>query len=128
MKKSKFSEDGMGASSSVMRKDGGLRSPEDVAMVAVIGLDLAKRVFRPHFVDPETGEITKVKLTRSDMIPFFANRQPAVVAMQACGSSYHRERRLRDLGQEVRLIATKFVTPFVKGNKNDAANARAIRE
>ena len=97
-------------------------------MVAVIGLDLAKRVFQLHSVDPETGEITKYRLRRSDMIPFFANRPPAVVAMEACGSSHHWARQLRDLGHEVRLIATKFVKPFVKGNKNDAADARAIWE
>ena len=48
--------------------------------------------------------------------------------MEACGSSHHWARQLRALGHEVRLIATKFVKPFVKGNKNDAADARAIWE
>ncbi|MDZ4290904.1 MAG: IS110 family transposase [Hydrogenophaga sp.] len=97
-------------------------------MLAVIGLDIAKRYFQLHSVDPETGEITKLKLKRAEMVPFFSNRQPSVVAMEACGSSHHWARQLRALGHEVRLIATKFVKPFVKGNKNDAADARAIWE
>jgi transposase len=100
----------------------------ETAMLAVIGLDIAKRFFQLHSVDPETGEITKLKLKRAEMLPFFANRQRSVVAIEACGSSHHWARQLRSLGHEVRLIATKFVKPFVKGNKNDAADARAIWE
>lgn len=97
-------------------------------MLAVIGLDIAKRIFQLHSVDPETGEITRLKLGRSELIPFFANRAASIVAMEACGSSHHWARQLRQLGHEVRLIAAKFVTPFVKGNKSDAADARAIWE
>ncbi len=41
-------------------------------MLAVIGLDIAKRFFQLHSVDPSTGEITRLKLTRSEMMPFFA--------------------------------------------------------
>ena len=82
-------------------------------MLAVIGLDIAKRVFQLHSVDPETGEITRLKLKRAEMLPFFASRQPAIVAMEACGSSHHWARQLGRLGHEVRLLATKFVKPFV---------------
>jgi len=97
-------------------------------MLAVIGLDIAKQFFQLHSVDPETGEITRLKLRRAEMMPFFATRPRSIVAMEACGSSHHWGRQLRGLGHEVRLIATKFVTPFVKNNKNDAADARAIWE
>lgn len=97
-------------------------------MLPVIGLDIAKRVFQLHTVDSDTGEITKLKLKRSEIVPFFSNRSVSVVAMEACGSSHHWARQLRSFGHEVRLIATKFVKPFVKGNKNDAADARAIWE
>ena len=97
-------------------------------MLALIGLDIAKRFFQLHSVDASTGEISKLKLKRSEMVPFFANCGPAIVAMEACGSSHHWARQLRSLGHEVRLIATKFVRPFVKGNKNDSADARAIWE
>jgi transposase len=38
-------------------------------MLALIGLDIAKRVFQLHSVDPETGEITRLKLKRAEMLP-----------------------------------------------------------
>ena len=97
-------------------------------MLTVIGLDIAKRFFQLHSVDPETGEIMRLQLKRAEVMPFFANRPRSIVAMEACGSSHHWGRQLRDLGHEVRLIATKFVKPFVKNNKSDAADARAIWE
>jgi len=97
-------------------------------MLAVIGLDIAKRFFQLHSVGPETWEITKLKLKRAEMVPFFSNRQRCVVAMEECGSSHHWASQLHAPGHEVRFIATKFVKPFVKGNKNDVADARAIWE
>jgi len=97
-------------------------------MLATFGLDIAKRVFQLHTVDLDTGEIRRLKLRRSEMVPFFANHPPCVVAMEACGSSHHWARQLGSLGHEVRLIATKFVRPFVKNNKTDAADAQAIWE
>lgn len=94
----------------------------------VIGLDIAKRVFQLHSVDPSTGEIQKARLQRADLLPYFATLSPSVVAMEACGSSNHWARRFTAMGHEVRLIATKFVRPFVKTNKTDAADAAAIWE
>ena len=97
-------------------------------MLSTIGVDIAKSVFQLHAVDLETGEIRRLKLRRSDVLPFFANRPPSVVAMEACSSSHHWARQLRSFGHEVRLIATKFVRPFVKNNKTDAHDAQAIWE
>lgn len=48
--------------------------------------------------------------------------------MEACGSAHHWARELSKLGHEVRLIAPQLVKPFVKTNKNDAADAEAICE
>ena len=59
---------------------------------------------------------------------FFAQREPAVVAMEACGSAHYWARKLAGYGHEVRLIAAQFVRPFVKSNKTDAADAQAIWE
>jgi transposase len=67
-------------------------------------------------------------LRREQVLPFFANREPAVVAMEACGSAHHWGRQLRTLGHEVKLIAAQLVRPFVQTNKTDAADARAIWE
>jgi transposase len=82
-------------------------------MPTVIGLDIAKRFFRLRSVDPETGEMQRSKLQRSELLEHFGNLAPSIVAMEACGSSQHWARRFTAMGHEVRLIATKFVRPFV---------------
>ena len=96
--------------------------------VTTYGLDVAKRVFQVHWVEPETGEVKRKRLARSEVSAFFARREPGVVAMEACGSAHHWGRLLQGLGQEVKLIAAQFVRPFVKTNKTDAADAEAIWE
>lgn len=96
--------------------------------VTTFGLDLAKRVFQLHWVDMETGEICRRQLKRGEVAEFFANRAPAVLAMEACGSAHYWARKLSAFGHEVKLIAAQFVRPFVKSNKTDAADAQAIWE
>jgi transposase len=48
--------------------------------------------------------------------------------MEACGGAHHWARELQKLGYKVKLIAPQFVKPYVKSNKNDAADAEAICE
>lgn len=92
------------------------------------GVDLAKRVFQIHWVDMETGEVGRQQVKRDQLRAFFANRAPAVIAMEACGSAHYWARQLASLGHEVRLISAHFVRPFVKRNKTDVADAHAIWE
>ena len=94
----------------------------------VIGVDLAKRVFQLHWIETETGEICRLQIKRNQLVEFFANRKPCVIAMEACGSAHYWGRKFTSLGHEVRLIAAQFVRPFVKSNKTDAADAQAIWE
>ncbi|MFL9896446.1 IS110 family RNA-guided transposase [Paraburkholderia sp. RL17-381-BIF-C] len=94
----------------------------------IIAIDLATRVFQIHFVDSDTGAIHNKALKRAQLLPFFANRPVSRVVMEACGSAHHWARQLARLGHDVRLIAAQFVRPFVKSNKNDAADAAAIWE
>jgi transposase len=94
----------------------------------VIGVDLAKHVFQLHWVEIETSEICRLQIKRNQVIDFFANRKPCVIAMEACGSAHYWGRKLKSLGHEVRLIAAQFVRPFVKSNKTDIADAQAIWE
>jgi transposase len=96
--------------------------------VTTFGLDLAKRVFQLHWVERETGEICRRQLKRHQVAEFFANREPALIAMEACGSAHYWARKLGAMGHEVKLIAAQFVRPFVKTNKTDAADAQAIWE
>jgi transposase len=48
--------------------------------------------------------------------------------MEACGSAHHWARKLQAMGHTVKLMAPQFVKPYVKSNKNDAADAEAICE
>ena len=55
-----------------------------------------------------------------------AEQSPAVIVMEACGSAHYWAREMIRLGHEVKLIAPRYVKPFVKRQKNDAADAEAI--
>lgn len=92
----------------------------------VIGVDIAKRVFQLHWVETDTGEMKSVQLKRERFLEHFANRAPCLVGMEACGGSQHWARELSKLGHEVKLLSARWVKPFVGGNKNDVADARAI--
>jgi transposase len=89
-------------------------------------LDIAKNVMRLHWVDGETGEIGRRKLARARLSEFFAQLQPGRVAMEACGSAHHWARELGALGHQVELLPARQVRAFVRSNKDDAADARAI--
>ena len=92
----------------------------------VVGVDIAKRVFQLHWVEPETGEIVALQLKREKFLEHFANRSSCLIGMEACGGSQHWARSLQKLGHEVKLLSGRMVKPFVGGNKNDAADARGI--
>src|SRR5271167_1968495 len=92
----------------------------------VVGVDIAKRVFQLHWVEPETGEIVAVQLKREKFLEHFVNRSKCLIGMEACGGSQHWARSLQKLGHEVKLLSARMVKPFVGGNKNDAADARGI--
>src|SRR2546422_359314 len=92
----------------------------------VVGVDIAKRVFQLHWVEPETGEIVVLQLKREKFLEHFANRAGCLIGMEACGGSQHWARTLQKLGHEVKLLSGRMVKPFVGGNKNDVADARGI--
>lgn len=88
--------------------------------------DIAKNVLQVHWVDSLTGEVCRKKLSRAKFSEFFASRQPARIAMEACGGAHHWGRTLGAMGHEIELLPAKQVRAFVRGNKDDAADARAI--
>jgi transposase len=94
--------------------------------LTAVGVDVAKRVFQLHWVEPETGEIVSRQIKRAGFLEHFANRAPGLVGMEACGGAQHWARRLIEMGHQVRLMPGKSVKAFVCGNKNDVADARAI--
>lgn len=96
------------------------------SQLPVIGMDIAKNVFQLHSVSDDTGEIERRKLRRNKVTEFFANRQPLVVAMEACGGAHHWARALQKLGHHVKLLPPKHVRAFVLRDKTDALDAQAI--
>jgi transposase len=92
----------------------------------MIGVDLAKTVFQIHAASM-TGELLfRKKIRRPQFLQFMASQPLALVVMEACGSAHHWARELTTVGHEVKLIAPQYVRPFVKRQKNDAADAEAI--
>ena len=96
--------------------------------LTTIGIDLAKNVFQVHGANEKGKAVLKKQLKRAQMLPFFANLTPCRIGMEACGSAHYWARKLQTLGHTVQLIAPQYVKPFVKRNKNDAADAEAICE
>ena len=92
----------------------------------MIGVDLAKSVFQVHGA-LRTGEVQfRKKLTRKQFPAFMARQAPSLVIFEACGSAHYWAREVEAFGHEVKLIAPQYVRPFVKRQKNDAADAEAI--
>lgn len=96
--------------------------------ISTVGLDLAKSVFQVHGADEAGRPVLRRRLRRSQLLGFFCGLDPCLVAMEACAGAHHFARELQDMGHEVRLIPPQYVRPFVKTNKNDAADAEAICE
>lgn len=96
--------------------------------ITLIGIDLAKNVFHLHAVDNNGRQIKVSKLSRFKLAEYLHRSEPVVIAMEACASSHYWGRLCISLGHEVRLISPQFVKPFVKSNKNDRNDARAICE
>lgn len=92
----------------------------------MIGVDLAKSVFQVHGASM-SGEVRfRRKLSRAGFAKFMVEQPPSVVVLEACGSAHYWARELAGLGHAVKLIAPVYVRPFVKRQKNDAADAEAI--
>jgi len=96
--------------------------------VSIIGLDLAKRVFQVHGARADGSVAFRQKLSRSQLRSFLSSQPRCVVAMEACATAHYWAREIGEIGHEVRLIPPAYVKPFVKRQKNDAADAEAIAE
>jgi transposase len=96
--------------------------------VAVLGIDLAKQSFQLHGVDKNGATVLKKKLARKDLCEFIARLPVCIIGIEACGGANHWVRVFQKFGHTVHMIAPQFVKPFVKSNKNDAADAEAICE
>jgi transposase len=96
--------------------------------ITTIGLDIAKSVFQVHGVDAEGKVLIRRQLKRRYVLAFFEKLPPCLVGIEACATSHHWSRELKALGHTVRLMPPAYVKPYVKRQKNDAADAEAICE
>ena len=91
-------------------------------------IDLAKNVFQVAITRGTGPAIEEHRLSRAQFERFFSNRSVDRVVMEACGSAHHFARRLASLGIEVILIPAQYVRAYVRRNKTDRADARALLE
>jgi transposase len=100
----------------------------DLCAVTRVGLDLGKHVFQIHAVDAAGELVDKRQVRRAKLLDYFAALPSCTVAMEACSSSHHWARQLEAMGHRALLIPPIYVKPFVRRQKNDAADAAAICE
>jgi transposase len=79
-------------------------------------------------VDAAGQVVIRRQLKRRYVLAFFQKLPPCLVGIEACASSHHWSRELMALGHTVRLMPPAYVKPYVKRQKNDAADAEAICE
>lgn len=96
--------------------------------INVLGIDIAKNVFQCCGLDSQGRIIAERRVNRSKLLATIEKLHPAKVVLEACGSANYWGRLLQARGYRVELIAPQHVKPYVKGNKNDACDARAIAE
>ena len=96
--------------------------------VTTIGFDIAKSIFQVHGINAEGQCVMRQQLRRSRVLGFFRKLSPCVVGIEACASAHHWSRELQALGHTVRLMPPAYVKPYLKRQKNDAADAEAICE
>ena len=96
--------------------------------ITTLGIDLAKSVFQFHGVDAAGAVVLQKKLRRGAVLAFLGKLPPCLIGMEACATSHYWAREIAALGHEVRLIPPAYVKPYVKRQKNDAADAEAICE
>jgi transposase len=96
--------------------------------IKVIGIDIAKRYFQVHAVDSAGNAVLKRKISREGFLGLLAKLPSSLVGLEAGSGAHHWAREITRLGHDVRLMPPQFVRPYVKTNKNDAADAEACCE
>jgi transposase len=93
-----------------------------------IAVDLAKSVFQIA-VSRHPGKVSEShRVTRGQFLAFFAERQPALVVLEACGTAHFWAREIQAFGHQVELLPPHAVRCYVQRNKTDRADAEALLE
>jgi transposase len=94
--------------------------------VTSLAIDLAKNSFQLHGTDTRGKIVLKRKISRAKLLEFVVGLKPCNIHMEACGTANYWGRKFRECGHKVKLINPRYVTPYVKRNKNDANDAAGI--
>ncbi len=104
------------------------KSITEFSSVTRVGLDLAKHVFQVHGVDVAGRVVFNKSVKRDKLLAFFSGLPKCLVGLEACGSAHHWARALIKLGHDARMMPPAYVKPYVRRQKNDAADAAAVCE
>ena len=96
--------------------------------ITAVGLDLAKNVFHLVGCNAHGKEVKRKMLKRGNLATYIANLPRCLIGMEACAGAHYWARRFEEFGHEVRLVPPQHVKAYVRGNKNDYNDARAIGE
>src|SRR5882672_5887159 len=105
-----------------------IRRSQIMRTITTIGLDIAKSVFQVRGVDADGDVVLRRQLKRRHVLSFFQKLPPCLIGIEACASSHYWSREPQALDHTVRLMPPAYVKPYVKRQKNDAADAEAICE
>ena len=101
---------------------------ESVAKSTTIAVDLAKNVFELAVSDRPGRVASRHRLSRAQLLRFFARRSAATVLLEACGSAHFWAREIEQLGHRVLLLPPQHVRRYRPRNKSDRADAKALLE
>jgi transposase len=110
------------------RRDIALAKEEQMTEVYILAIDLAKRSFQVCATAQGGAVLFNRMVSRAKLETVLREQVPCIVAMEACATSHFWGRFAQSLVHDVRLIPPIYVKPFVKRQKNDAADAAAIAE
>lgn len=95
---------------------------------AVIGLDLAKNSFSLVALAPQGREQWRKTVKRGQLLRILAKQSLGVVAMEACAGAHYWGREIAGQGHTVVMLPPQHVKGYLRGQKNDYNDARAIAE
>jgi transposase len=101
---------------------------ETMSDVHILAIDLAKRSFQVCATARGGAVLFNRTVSRAKLMQMLRLQAPCIVAMEACATSHYWGRVAQGHGHDVRLIPPIYVKPFVRRQKNDAADAAAIAE
>lgn len=93
-----------------------------------IGIDLAKNTFYLIMLDQNGKQVGRKKLNRQQLMRYLVKLEACVVAMEACGTAHYWGRKISQLGHSVVLLPAQHVKGYLRGQKNDYNDAKAIAE